>query len=94
MLTPFTKATIVDPIAFKADIVAGRKRGYFLTRGETISDVMGISTPHIISGEPYAIGVASPASRLELQFDAHLDALREAGRKIERADQTDENSRS
>ena len=42
-LTQFTEATITDAKAFKEDILAGREAGYFLTRGETVADVMGIS---------------------------------------------------
>lgn len=80
--TPFTHATIVDPVAFKADIIAGRARGYFLTRGETVAEVMGMSTPHLFGGEAYAIGVAGPTSRLEEHFDRYLGALLDAGRSI------------
>ena len=41
--------------AFKKDILDGREQGYFLTRGETVADVMGISIARRIGGEPYAI---------------------------------------
>lgn len=77
-LVQFTDATITDATAFKDDILAGRKRGYFLTRGETVADVMGISIPCRIGGEPYAIGVAGPTSRLKDNFDAYLEAIRQA----------------
>jgi Na+(H+)/acetate symporter ActP len=40
---------------FKKDILDGREQGYFLTRGETVADVMGISIARRIGGEPYAI---------------------------------------
>ncbi len=76
--TQFTDATITDAKAFKKDIVTGRQRGYFLTRGETVADVMGISVARRIGGEPYAIGVAGPTSRLKENFDAYLTAIREA----------------
>ena len=81
-LTQFTDATITDPEAFKKDILAGRERGYFLTRGETVVDVMGISIPCRIGGEPYAIGVAGPTSRLKENFDAYLAAVKEADTAI------------
>ncbi len=77
-LTQFTDATITNARAFKADILEGRARGYFLTRGETVADVMGISVAHRIGGEPYAIGVAGPSSRLKDNFDAYLAAMRES----------------
>ena len=64
-LTQFTDATITDAGAFKQDILAGREAGYFLSRGETVAEVMGISIARRIGGEPYAIGVAGPTSRLK-----------------------------
>jgi IclR family acetate operon transcriptional repressor len=84
--TAFTAATITDPKAFKQDILEGRARGYFLTRGETVADVMGISIAHRIGGEPYAIGVAGPASRLEENFEAYLAAVKDAESDIDRID--------
>jgi hypothetical protein len=74
--TQFTDATITDAKAFKNDILAGREQGYFLTRGETVADVMGISIAHRIGGEPYAIGVAGPTSRLKENLDAYLAAIK------------------
>jgi IclR family transcriptional regulator, acetate operon repressor len=51
-LTQLTDATITDAKTFKKDIVVGRQRGYFLTRGETVTDVMGISIARRIGGSP------------------------------------------
>lgn len=81
-LTPFTDATITNPQAFKADIQEGRARGYFLSRGETVADVMGISIARRIGGEPYAIGVAGPSSRLKAHIEAYLAALRASETEI------------
>lgn len=85
-LTQFTSATITDAKAFKADILDGHKHGYFLTRGETVVDVMGIAFARRIAGEPYAIGVAGPSSRLEENFDAYLAAIKEAETAIDLID--------
>ena len=82
--TPFTDATITDAKAFKNDILAGREAGYFLTRGETVADVMGISIAQRIGGEPYAIGVAGPTSRLKENFDAYLSAIKDSEKAIGR----------
>ena len=82
--TAFTTATITDPEAFKQDIMMGRARGYFLTRGETVPDVMGISVAHRLGGEPYAIGVAGPSSRLEDNFTSYLAAIKGAENEIGR----------
>ena len=83
-LIQFTDATITNAKALKADIVQGRQRGYFLTRGETVADVMGIAVAHRIGGEPYAVGVAGPASRLKANFDAYLAALKTSEAAIAR----------
>lgn len=77
-LSQLTEATITDAQAFKKDILAGRQRGYFLTRGETVADVMGISIARRIGGEPYAIGVAGPTSRLKANLETYLVAVHEA----------------
>ena len=84
--TQFTDATITDAKAFKKDILSGRQRGYFLSRGETVTDVMGISVASRIGGEPYAIGVAGPTSRLKENFEAYLAAIEEAETSINRID--------
>ena len=85
-LTQFTDATITDAKAFKKDILAGREAGYFLTRGETVADVMGISIARRIGGEPYAIGVAGPTSRLKEKFDTYLSAIKDSEKAISRID--------
>jgi IclR family transcriptional regulator, acetate operon repressor len=85
-LTQFTAATIADAKALKKDILAGRKVGYFLTQGETVADVMGISVAHRIGGEPYAIGVAGPTSRLKENFDAYLAAIKESEKAMSHID--------
>ena len=85
-LTQFTAATIADAKALKKDILAGRKVGYFLTQGETVADVMGISIAHRIGGEPYAIGVAGPTSRLKENFDPYLAAIKDSEKAMSRID--------
>lgn len=84
--TQFTDATITDAKAFKKDILAGREAGYFLTRGETVAEVMGISIARRIGGEPYAIGVAGPTSRLKENFDTYLSAIKDSEKAISRID--------
>ena len=86
-LTQFTDATITNAKAFKKDILEGRARGYFLSRGETVVDVMGISVARRIGGEPYAIGVAGPTSRLKENFDVYLSAIKAAEIAVGRIDE-------
>ena len=68
---------------------SGRSQGrLFLTWGETVSDVMSISIARRIKGEPYAIGVAGPTSRLEDNFEAYLSAINESEKAISLNDTT------
>ena len=81
-LTHVTDATITDAAALKADIVASRKRGYFVSRSETVADVMGLASPHRLAGELYAIGIAGPIARFDENRARYLVALRDAADTI------------
>lgn len=85
-LTRLTDATITDAKRLKADILESRARGYFLSRDETVTDVWGISIARRIGGEPYAIGVAGPTSRMKANFDTYLAAVMAAKDDISRLD--------
>ncbi len=60
-----TESTITQPDQLLADIQRSRKRGYFVTRGENIPDVMAIARTCVMDGELLAIAVAGPMHRLE-----------------------------
>jgi DNA-binding IclR family transcriptional regulator len=62
---PVTPSTIVNPEQLLADIQRSRKRGYFVTRGENIPDVMAIARTCEMDGEMLAIAIAGPIHRLE-----------------------------
>ena len=85
-LDQVTDQTITDPEALYLDIVAGRKRGYFISRGETVSDVMGLSIAQRLGEELYAIGVAGPISRLEEHRDKYVRRLKQGGAEVARLD--------
>lgn len=70
-----TDVTITDPDVLKADIVAGRRKGYFESRGETVDDVTGISIPRRIGQELYAIGVAGPSSRMDENRSTNMKCI-------------------
>jgi len=64
-LAQITPSTIIDREQLLADIQRSRKRGYFVTRGENIPDVMAIARAFEMEGELLAIAVAGPIHRLE-----------------------------
>lgn len=81
-----TERTLVDPSALRANLAEGRARGYFVTRGENVPDVMGISIARRIGEEPYGLAVAGPVARLEGRLDSFVAALKEAGAALDRID--------
>ena len=81
-LTHVTDSTITDAATLKADIVASRKRGYFVSRSETVADVMGMASPHRLAEELYAIGIAGPIARFDENRDRYLLSLRDAADAI------------
>lgn len=85
-LPRITGRTITDPARLMAEIAEGRARGYFITRGENVPDVMAISIARSIGEEPYGIAVAGPLPRLEERLDGYVAALLEAGAALERID--------
>lgn len=82
-LTRVTDKTIVDPTDLETDIIESRKRGYFLSRGETVSDVMGVAIARRIEGGAFGVGIAGPILRMEDQLTEYLGFLQHAGREIE-----------
>jgi len=73
-----TDRTITNVQALDLDIATSCARGYFVTRGENVPDVMAIATTCIESGEPYGIAIAGPTTRLERHFDRYVAILLEA----------------
>ena len=53
-----TDGTIVDGAVLVANIKEGRKRGYFKTEGENVSDVQAISMVCRLAGETLALAIA------------------------------------
>lgn len=59
-----TKSTLTEPEDLVKDIREGRERGVFITRGENVADVMAISMPFRLGGEPVGIAIAGPMPRM------------------------------
>jgi IclR family transcriptional regulator, acetate operon repressor len=70
-----TPSTITKTDQLLADIQRSRKRGYFVTRGENIPDVMAIARTCEMDGEMLAIAVAGPIHRLEPKVGTIGEAL-------------------
>ncbi len=70
-----TPATIVDPEALAADLARGRRRGYFVTRGENVADVAAIATAIKVDEEIYGVAVAGPMQRMIDALERHVATL-------------------
>jgi DNA-binding IclR family transcriptional regulator len=66
-----TKHTLTTANRLAKDIAAGRKRGYFVTHGENVADVMAVSTSLALNDEPYGIAIAGPIQRMEPMLTEH-----------------------
>lgn len=73
-----TATTITDRNALLADLERGRRRGYFVTMGENVTDVMAIAATVRLDGDIYGIAIAGPIHRMEDNLTKHETALRAA----------------
>lgn len=64
-LASITSATKTNPETVIQDILDSRKIGYFVTRGENVSDVWAVATFFTINNETLAVAVAGPRHRIE-----------------------------
>jgi DNA-binding IclR family transcriptional regulator len=74
-LNALTPRTITGKAALKAEIEAGRERGWFSNLEESQPGVVTLSAPFSWSGATYIVTIAGPASRLEGRtewFAGHL----------------------
>lgn len=76
--------TVVDELV--RDLREGRERGYFVTRGENVVEVMGVAIARSIGDEPYGLAVAGPVYRCEASLPTLVASLRKAGEALERVD--------
>jgi DNA-binding IclR family transcriptional regulator len=85
-LPAVTDNTIHDPADLLQDIETARSRGYYVTSGENVPEVMGISIARVIGEEPYGLAIAGPIGRLAPRIDALVTALLRAGEALQRID--------
>ncbi len=86
-LTRITDNTITSMRKLRADIKLTQQRGYSLTRGENVSDVMAIAIAiDLGSGQdPVGLAVAGPLQRMQQRLEQRIEALREAASRLNQA---------
>ena len=73
-----TPNTLTGAAQLKANLQQGRKRGYFVTRGENVADVMAVASSLSLAGEVFGIAIAGPLQRMEPMLARHAEQLRAA----------------
>ena len=71
-MTPNTRCAAAD---LAADVEAGLRRGFQMTRGENVADVMAVAIPVIIGGDLFGVCVAGPMHRMSTLHARHARAL-------------------
>lgn len=72
-----TAATITDRAALLDELDEAAAAGFTTTRGENVADVMAIAMPLRLDGSDYAIAVAGPMPRMQVQAADHRRHLAE-----------------
>ena len=83
-LPRITAHTITAARTLKRNLQESRERGYYLTRGENVADVLAIASPVKSGSAQLAVAIAGPLHRMEEQKEKHVERLRAAVRAIER----------
>jgi DNA-binding IclR family transcriptional regulator len=78
-LTPATKTSAA---ALEADIAEGQRRGYFITREESVEGALALGAPVFLAGEPYAIQAVGPVARVEANLERIAGLLLSAVRAL------------
>jgi DNA-binding IclR family transcriptional regulator len=82
-LVPLTANTITSRTALKAEIEAGRQRGWFANLEESQPGVVTLSALFTWSGAAYIVTIAGPASRLESRLEWAAEQLLAACQGLE-----------
>jgi DNA-binding IclR family transcriptional regulator len=82
-LLPLTKQTITSKTALRKDIDLGKKRRWFLNRGESLNGVTTVSAPFKWNSSIYIVTIAGPSSRLDQKLEKTVDLLTETCQLLE-----------
>ena len=83
-LARVTARTITSRAALEADLEQGRARGWYMTRGEIVADLMAVAVPVTVNGETYSIALAGPMHRMDGALKRQVKLLTELRATLER----------
>lgn len=84
MLKRVTEHTITSATALREDLRATIQRGYSITRGENVSDVMALAAPVRLGGALLGVAVAGPMPRIQARESLIAKKLLHATRNMEK----------
>lgn len=79
-----TSNTLTSAAQLKANLQQGRRRGYFVTRGENVADVMAVASPLALANDVFGIAIAGPRHRMEPAAARHAELLLATVKRIAR----------
>ena len=91
-LNQVTSATITSREKLYRDLERSQRRGYFLTAGEHVADVMAIGSGVRLDSDVYGIAIAGPMTRMRKNLSAHIASLKAAHSSIVQLSREDERS--
>lgn len=80
-----TPASITSKKALLIDLTEAAERGYAITRGENVVDVMAVALAIRLGTETYAIAIAGPLPRMEAAIDERIAQLMAFGGSLSKA---------
>lgn len=82
-LAPLTGRSIKTKGQLRADIEAGRRRGWFINRGESVEDATTLSCSFSWNGATYIVTIAGPATRVEPKLQRAAERLMAVCRRLD-----------
>ena len=80
-----TSRTITSRATLEADLEQGRARGWYVTHGETVADLMAVAVAVTLSGETYSVALAGPMHRMDSALKRYAKLLVELRAALEGA---------
>jgi DNA-binding IclR family transcriptional regulator len=84
-LASVTDHTLTSAATVFDDIALSREHGYFVTRGESVSDVFAVAVPVDVGPDVLGIAIAGPRHRMDGQIERVAAVLLETKRAIEQS---------
>lgn len=82
-LPAVTPSTLTGGEALIEDVLHGRELGFFVTRGESVSDVFAVAVPVSVNDDVLGMAIAGPMHRMAPRIDEIGHRLLEAKTEIE-----------